>query len=111
MDVSQAEPLDAVSVRFGEIPRYRVRAWTRPASPENAWMVDEWDVSDAPGVDAVIAWAEAQVADSVEVFLQWDDHAENRDGETVVRRRFTRLYGQPADDDGSMETVVLTTNE
>ena len=111
MDVSQAEPLDAVSVRFGEVARYRVRAWTRPAPPANAWMVDEWDVLNAPGVDSVIAWAEARDADSVEVFLQWDDHAQDREGETIVRRRFTRLYGQPADDDGSMETVALTTNE
>lgn len=39
-------------------PTYRVRLWTAPASPLEAWLVDDWTFDDVADAREVIAWAE-----------------------------------------------------
>jgi hypothetical protein len=79
--------------------------------PNQAWLVDEWDVSGARDVNKVLAWAGQLSATSFEVFLQWNDHVQDVSGDVVTQRRFTRIFREPADDGGATESVILRNDE
>ncbi|MGN8027805.1 hypothetical protein [Microbacterium sp. 22242] len=111
MDVRTAHPLTAMGAPFDVNPEYRVRAWTVPIEPGSAWMVDEWDLVGASGVEEVLTWAGDIEADSVEVFVQVMDSRRDVHGEIDERRRFIRLSGHPADDGGESVTVRFVKNE
>ena len=101
-------PGDAVGVS-DDCVVYRVRAWTPPPAPGFAWMVDEWDVYDAPNIISLLEWTTAHTSNGqFEIFVHWTDHAETRDGTWSPRKRYTRVYGEPADDGGTSETVSFT---
>ena len=89
---------------------YRVRIWS-PATIEGySWMVDEWDVRDAPDVVAAIGWAEAKAAGRpVEIFVKWMERALPRDGGPEDVPRMTRVYGTPGDNNPTTETIVFET--
>ncbi len=87
-------------------PMYRVRFWTPPPAPDFAWLVDEWDVTDAEQVTDVIKWGiEAANGNPFEVFLRWEDHHFTRDGRPEPYSRYALIYGRPADETTTIEVV------
>lgn len=112
MEITTADPLDAVAVPFGAVTAYRVRGWlNRGEADAPSWAVDEWDVVNAESVEDVLAWARGRGFDTFEVFVQWDDHAQSATGGAVVQRRFSRVHGLPGDAGGVPETVVFVKRE
>lgn len=80
-----------------EGPVFRVRLWAPPQEEGNAWLVDDWELTEAD-LDEVIAWAQ--------------EHAQGYPYELFVRAGspdFYRLRGRPADGGGSQETIILDT--
>jgi hypothetical protein len=103
----QAEPTDPVGA--GDAPPvYRVRFWSPPPGKGFAWSVSEWDVTEAEQVTDVIEWA-AGTADGnpFEVFLRWQDHHTSKDGQTAAYPRYALIYGRPADENPTTETVFF----
>lgn len=112
--------MEARFVTSGEVPqisgdatKYWVRFWAPPIAAQSAWFVDEWEVSGAPDVLAVIDWARGQTAadGSFEVFVEHTDHAVRGDSEYVAVRRHIRVFGTPADNRAVTEEVTFTANE
>lgn len=110
-----ARQMEAKFVSNGDVPqisgdaiRYWVRLWAPPAVVRTAWFVDEWQVSEAPDVLAVIEWARGQVVarGSFEVFVEHLDHAIRSDHEIVPVTRHIRVYGAPAENDGVIANDV-----
>lgn len=103
----RADPSDPVG-GGDSLPTYRVRIWTPPPTPRFAWFVDEWDVSEAEQITDVIEWA-TKTADGnpFEIFHRWQDYHTSVDGESVPRPRYALIYGKPADEGGTTETVLL----
>lgn len=92
-------------------PTYRVRFWTPAPRPRSAWMVDEYDVTKAKDVAEVIEWATATaVGNPFEVFHRWDDHHTDRNSETIPRHRYTLLYGKPAGEEVTTESIIFTSD-
>lgn len=93
---------------------YRVRIWVPSPEPYTGWMLDDWAVTDAPDVTAVIAWAEAEAArfpgGSCEVLVQATDHGIRGDGVLAEQLYHVRVYGKPADE-GTTETVIALTSD
>jgi hypothetical protein len=112
MRIRVADPLDAVATPAHGTTSYRVRGWNRPDDgARSAWATDEWDIFAAESVDEVLEWARDLPVDACEVFVQWDDHAQSADGRNIVQRRFTRVYGTPADNGGVSETVIFVSKD
>lgn len=58
--------------------------WTPPPAARFAWIVDEWEVTDAEHVTDVVDWAaETAQGNPFEVFLRWEDHCTSKDGQSV----------------------------
>lgn len=75
-------------------PTYRVRIWAPPPTPSHTWALDEYEVSDAPDVLAVIKWAENESkGNPVEVFLKWFDTGITSNYDTISIPQMTRVYG------------------
>lgn len=102
-----ANPED--SVGGGDLPPvYRVRLWFPPPRVNFAWRVDEWDVTDADEVTDVIAWARGKAGGNpFEVFLRWEDHHTSIGNQLEPYSRYALIYGKPAVEDVSTETIVL----
>jgi len=109
--------MQAGLVTNGEVPwiveretTYWVRVWTPPPADRYSWLVDEWRVSDAPDVLAVIDWAREKTptGGTCEVLVESTDHAQGRDAVAVEVKRHLRVYGGPADDGGVTERIVFT---
>ncbi|PPI53919.1 hypothetical protein [Rathayibacter toxicus] len=108
MNISVADPFDAVGVPPGSVATYRVRGWTnRGNASAPDWAVDEWDISGADSVEDVLAWGRGLGLDTFEIFVQWEDHAQTATGEMVARRRHTRIHGTPGEEGGVTKTVVF----
>lgn len=89
---------------------YRVRIWVPPRAPGTGWFVDDWSVTDADDVTAVIAWAKEEAArlsgGTFEVFTQAVDHGVRADGVLAEQVHHIRVYGTPGDT-AVTETVVV----
>jgi len=107
MRTVRADPND--SVGGGDLsPIYRVRFWFPPPAVNFAWLVDEWDVGDAGEVTEVIAWATSKAGGNpFEVFLRWEDHHTSKDGQVEPYSRYALIYGKPAVDDVTTETIFF----
>ena len=107
MDIRPVGPGEFI----GEYPwptEYRVRVWTRPGDDRFSWMVDEWDVREAPSVSAVIDWANSEWAGRpIEVFVKWSDRAVSSNGELEIVPRMTRVFGAPGDNELTTETIYF----
>jgi hypothetical protein len=76
--------------------------------PDFAWLVDEWEVTDARQVTEVIAWATSQAeGNPFEVFLRWGDHHTSKDGRLEPYSRYALIYGRPAIVETTAETVFF----
>jgi hypothetical protein len=107
MRIVQAEAPDSVGGDDAP-PEYRVRLWTPPASERASWFVDEWDVDDAEQVTDVIDWARLEAAGNpFEVFLRWQGHHTTESGQSVPYARYTLVYGKPADEGTTTETITF----
>lgn len=97
------------SVGGGDLPpSYRVRLWFPPPDTNSAWLVDEWDVSDAREVTDVIAWARTKAGGNpFEVFLRWEDHHTSNNDQLEPYARYALIYGKPATDDSTTETIFF----
>lgn len=103
----RANPDDSVGCS-DSAPVYRVRLWFPPPSVDFAWLVDEWEVTDAGQVTEVIAWATSQAeGNSFEVFLRWEDHHTSKDGRLEPYSRYALIYGRPAIVETTTETVFF----
>src|SRR6478736_9077746 len=108
MDIEPVGP-DAAIGEDDRAAEYRVRIWTRPAAEGYSWMVDEWDVRDAPNVVAVIDWAESEAKGRpIEIFVTWSERSFPRRGGTEDMPRMTRIYGAPGDENTTTETILFT---
>jgi hypothetical protein len=107
MDIEPVGP-DAYIGEDSQPAEYRVRLWTPPPHEGYAWMVDEWEVRDAPSVAPVIHWAESKaLGKPVEIFVKWFDRALSRDGELVTLPRMTRVFGAPGEEGSTTETIYF----
>jgi hypothetical protein len=102
---------DADVVGVASEPVYRVRVWTPGGRPGAAWMVDEYDVHEADDVLSVLSWARSKSHDgSFEVLVPCPERARARDGHWEDVKTFVRVFGQPADEGGTTEVVLLHTD-
>lgn len=89
-------------------PIYRVRLWSPPPAVNFAWLVDEWDVTDAGDVTDVIAWATSKAGENpFEVFLRCEDHHMSKDNQLEPYSRYALIYGKPAVEDATTETIFF----
>ena len=105
MRIVRAAPDD--SVAGGDLPpSYRVRFWFPPPAMNFAWLVDEWDITDAREVTDVIAWARSKAGGNpFEIFLRWEDHHTSKDDQPEPYSRYALIYGKPAVEDATTETI------
>ena len=109
MDIQPIGPDSAIG-EYDRPAEYRVRIWTRPAAEGYSWMVDEWDVRDAPNVVSAIDWAESEAAGRpIEVFVKWSEHTVPRHGGLQTVPRMTRVFGTPGDDNPTTEKIDFHT--
>ncbi|MEN2736792.1 hypothetical protein ABCS02_03275 [Microbacterium sp. X-17] len=111
--------MEAVFASNGDVPQistdavqYWVRLWTPPTAGRSPWFVDEWQVSGAPDVLAVVDWAHKRTSagGSFEVFVEHVDHELQSGSEVVPVKRHIRVYGAPAESGGVTEYVTFTAN-
>ena len=73
-----------------------------------AWLVDEWDITDAREVTDVIAWARSKAGgNSFEIFLRWEDHYTSKDDQLEPYSRYALIYGKPAVEDATTKTIYF----
>lgn len=107
MQTVRAAPDDSVG-GADLLPTYRVRLWFPPPAVDFAWLVDEWDVTDAREVTDVIAWARTKAAGNpFEIFLRWEDHNTSQDDQLEPYSRYALIYGKPAAEDVTTETIFF----
>lgn len=107
MDIKPVGPGEFIG-EYPHPPEYRVRVWTPSEDSRLSWMVDEWDIGEAPSVSAVIDWANSEGAGRpIEVFVKWFDRAVSSNGELETVPRMTRVFGAPGDTELTTETIYF----